>query len=78
MNINHALIYSLGYPKSSAPLVTDSVNQAKDTVLPKDSVESSENPPQSPAAILHISPTSILISSGGNLYHSNASWNKVP
>jgi len=30
-----------------------------------------------PAVVVSISPTNILISSEGNLYRSNASWNKV-
>jgi hypothetical protein len=30
-----------------------------------------------PAVIVSISPTNVLISSEGNLYRSNTSWNKV-
>ena len=38
---------------------------------------SRNHPPVSPAAILNISSTSVLVSLDGNLYRSNVSWNKT-
>jgi len=46
-------------------------------VLERKMQNSKENQPITPAVVLSISATNVVVSSEGNLYRSNASWSKT-
>ena len=63
---------------NSASQTLSNINTAKSMTenINKNS-QKSDSAPVSPAVIINIGKTSILLSSGGNLYQSNVAWNKV-
>ncbi len=66
--------------KNQHPLKKVDTSDNKPTTssgVEKKTEASKNHQPVSPAAILSISPTSVLVSSEGNLYRSNVSWNKT-
>ncbi len=50
-------------------------NNAK--VLEKFANSNNRNQPVSPAAVISLSPTNIILSSGGNLYQSDVFWHNI-
>lgn len=77
---NYSTSYGFGYdkPASASVNLKDAVSsdQTKADVAKK-SQPSTPDAPTPPAVVLNISSTSVLLSSNGSLYRSNANWSKV-